>query len=1647
MKTMKIFTLIIALIAGHFCLLNAQPVLSNDPLPANFEIQARARNGNSASEGSLVTPGVSGGLIMDPAGAPIWNTNGNHYNDIHTFLLTYTKSTGTSVWNIDFNRDGDYTDDQESVSQTDESLAGKGFKYLNVWGLGNSAGITASITALNVNGINMGNFSSNSDIPFNVLFEETAGVFNDIIVTGNISFSGNGGQDRPQIMLKLSTPGANVVYVNDASTSYDSYTTATGSDITGNGTASSPYATINKAVTMASEGADIFVDAGTYAEQVQVPKTLNIIGLDKTKTILQSPEALVMNSVAWKTAHPIIYAYGNANTVNISKITIDGNNGRTINWFIGALYYEANGSFSDCKITGIHDAGSFSGAQMGHAFYATHAEGTTLTQTVTVSNNTIDDYQKGGIYIREPGTSATVTGNTVTGQNSAGITGQVGIMVMLGASGSVSNNIVSHNIWNKIEHPHSGMAVGIWFYKATNCTVGSNNLAGNEIGLNSTQSTGITYNLNSFSNNKIQLWLDVAGDVNPANVYDKYVTNPLKPAIVFGSIQYSIDEAVSGNTLNASAGTYIENLLVHTPVTLNGPNASINPCSGSRVAEAIVYPAVDSPADWSSTLVDLKANNIVIDGFTFDGDNPAIGGIGNYNVSQGIAGFTGQANILIKNNCIKNMATVAVLLADDAGSMTSGNSIHNNKIDNVSPTSGFGIGIYTGNNTYVNITNNCITNVRKGIQGGENNYIAITGNVSPVWSGNEITSYKTGIWNNLAYGAATPVTITGNNVNTMPGSAINSGILISSVGQAASVNVSGNTVTGAMAGINLWNNSTNTPLTISANTYTNCNYGVFANNFDGYNSNANSSSYIINGGTIINPLLAGIYVKDNSLNTNNATVAVTIAGTSISGTASGMKAFLLEGAGASLNFSGTAPVASVTGAPKYFVLQTNGTDIPANNVDATQVMLDGNYGSGLALPALYTTEDKIDHKIDDPALGFVNVKTNNVFVTANSFISPATTSPSIQRAVDYALAGFTVNVAEGTYTENLLVNKSLSFLGPKADISGCNLSRGTGEAIVVPAVNDVYGEIFHVTSSDVTIKGFTINGDNPSLPVNGYGFNGADMHAAEGVTVYVDNVNNLKVENNIFENLLYYGITLYGTDGNAPPTSGNSIKNNNFRDLGTYDPASTMDKWGGGILIYNNQYASVTGNCMTNVRTGIQTGNFHSLNTGDAVFQVIDNNTIQARRRGIFYNLHYGTSSPLTFSNNTITALANANETRWIGFAFSSLSEAIGVGLNNYIDGIGLTIPSVGYEIWNVKNNAPASINGGSVSNVSDGIFANNWEGYASNGGDGAHATISNTIITPLATGTGIHLHDHTSSTHADVVVTIGSGVTITGGNKGVEVDGGSTSAGISNATITANATGINLLNGGELTNCSNNFITNNTTNGIYVDATAGAIGMISENDLSGNGVKAINNISVPTITATCNWWGTAVTDNIVAILSGNINYYPWLLLGTDNSASTPGFQPVPNSCLVPPTCSISTPTGNSVSYDNNPVNISAQAFSQGGNIQKVEFFSDAVKIGETIAEPYNFSFTNPPLGIHILTAKATDIFGISTVSLPVNITVKCSRYDLNNDNTVNTSDFLIYIAAYNTQCNGCKEDFNNDGIVNTSDYLLLISRYGYSCN
>jgi Secretion system C-terminal sorting domain/Right handed beta helix region len=68
------------------------------------------------------------------------------------------------------------------------------------------------------------------------------------------------------------------VYVNDASTAGDIYTSAPGSDLTGDGSAAAPFATVNRAITAAAAGATVFIDAGSYQDRMVLSKAVSLQG-------------------------------------------------------------------------------------------------------------------------------------------------------------------------------------------------------------------------------------------------------------------------------------------------------------------------------------------------------------------------------------------------------------------------------------------------------------------------------------------------------------------------------------------------------------------------------------------------------------------------------------------------------------------------------------------------------------------------------------------------------------------------------------------------------------------------------------------------------------------------------------------------------------------------------------------------------------------------------------------------------------------------------------------------------------------------------------------------------------------------------------------------------------------------------------------------------------------------------------------------------------------------------------------------------------------------------------------------------------------------------------------------------------------------
>lgn len=99
----------------------------------------------------------------------------------------------------------------------------------------------------------------------------------------------------------------------------------------------------------------------------------------------------------------------------------------------------------------------------------------------------------------------------------------------------------------------------------------------------------------------------------------------------------------------------------------------------------------------------------------------------------------------------------------------------------------------------------------------------------------------------------------------------------------------------------------------------------------------------------------------------------------------------------------------------------------------------------------------------------------------------------------------------------------------------------------------------------------------------------------------------------------------------------------------------------------------------------------------------------------------------------------------------------------------------------------------------------------------------------------------------------------------------------------------------------------------------------------------------------------------------------------------------VTNFVDMPPTVTIVRP-GNGMLYP--PVTnltitvIASASANDSAAISKIEFFADGTKLGETTSNPGTNFLINPTFGSHVLTARATDAFGVTNTSATTTIIV-----------------------------------------------------------
>jgi len=332
---------------------------------------------------------------------------------------------------------------------------------------------------------------------------------------------------------------------------------------------------------------------------------------------------------------------------------------------------------------------------------------------------------------------------------------------------------------------------------------------------------------------------------------------------------------------------------------------------------------------------------------------------------------------------------------------------------------------------------------------------------------------------------------------------------------------------------------------------------------------------------------------------------------------------------------------------------------------------------------------------------------------------------SIQSALNKATSGQTIKVLGGTFSENVVISKSITLNGLKSGVNPV-LGRTGVESIVDGVTSHALTIATGVTN--VKIDGFTITISNK-------------QSTAQGAGVLINmNAKQITVINNIIRNITdgsgvdtladeTYGIMVYGRDP-VGGQSGISIKNNYIHDVEEYGIAIN-DKTS-NVTIQGNYITNLIGSAHTDLPNPSWPSYFCSgIHLGGQVGPIRDitilSNTIVTNHTG---------DGSLTVAGGGITFAGVADWSDpsrvWAGFKRISI-------LSNHISQNTMGIVSLAGYFANAPEIHGNNLSGNSVFGINNTITnitfnaTNNWWGHIS----GPHHPTTN------PSGTGVSVSDY----------------------------------------------------------------------------------------------------------------------------------------------------------------------------------------------------------------------------------------------------------------------------------------------------------------
>ena len=221
---------------------------------------------------------------------------------------------------------------------------------------------------------------------------------------------------------------------------------------------SAAYTTINAALTAANAGDEVDICPGTYPEQLIIIKPVTVRGMSvngSNRVLIQPTSLYDVSTFSFQAVISVVSTSG----VVVEGLAIDASMNKVSGCADGLSaihFYNASGAVLNNSIFGAQLANPSSCTTLypgnGIGVVVDSATGQTGPFSVSISGNSIHDFNRNGILINGGGITSDISGNSISGVGPSSGYNQFGVFIAKGAVGRVIHNMISQGSCGSIAY-------------------------------------------------------------------------------------------------------------------------------------------------------------------------------------------------------------------------------------------------------------------------------------------------------------------------------------------------------------------------------------------------------------------------------------------------------------------------------------------------------------------------------------------------------------------------------------------------------------------------------------------------------------------------------------------------------------------------------------------------------------------------------------------------------------------------------------------------------------------------------------------------------------------------------------------------------------------------------------------------------------------------------------------------------------------------------------------------------------------------------------------------------------------------------------------------------------------------------------------